>query len=65
MNDTVGIGDFIETTLERDGKIIDRTPKKSGFWKRLFNLKVIAISINPNKSVAIVFAKNNCYIKEM
>ena len=63
MNDGLRVGDFIETTLERNGKIIE--PKKMGFWKRLFNLKVIAISINPEKSVAIVFTKNNCYIKEM
>ena len=57
------VDDFIETTVERNGKIIK--PEKNGFWKRLFKIRVIAISINPNKSVAIVFAKNNCYIKEM
>jgi len=57
------VDDFIETTLEKNGKIVE--PKKNGFWKRLFNLKVIAISINPNKSVAIIFTKNNCFIKEM
>lgn len=66
MIDKFGLGDKIEWTVERKGKVIDSSNKKTfrQWLKRLFRLRIIFISISKNKNVLIVFSGDKIIIKE-
>ena len=70
MNDVAGVSDSFRAIVERNGKVISDTAVIGVFGtikkylRRIWRLRVIAISTNPNKSVTILVRGNIIFIKE-